>query len=278
MSPSPVQASSSTSIPPLVTGPAATACGYVRGSTDEQQDTLTAQAGQIQRYCEFRGFSLVHQGEEEGETGRQGGRANSPTLPLSPSPTRCFIDSGTSAFSVPFYERPVAGGMVTWMQEQGVKNLILTKLDRGFRNTLDCLFTIQDLNAKGIAIHILDMQLDTSTSIGKFVLTVMAGVAELENERRSERQRDVFKVRKAQNRRCGTIPYGQRLKEGSDDQFEPDPYEQAILARILTGDLATCSANEAARRLNAAGIPAKRGGAWFPATVNNLRQRNAVML
>ena len=241
-------------IPPLQA-----ACGYVRGSTDEQQDTLTAQSQQIAAYCQFKSLELCHP-ETRGAT---------------------FIDSGTSAFSVPFYEREVAADMVAWMVAQKVRHLVFTKLDRGFRNTLDCLFTLRDLAAKGITVHILDLSLDTSTPVGKFVLTVMAAMAELENERRSERQKDVFKVRKAAGQICGNIPYGWRLAEkseaaGGDGQLAPDLYEQAILARLTTGDLAACSANEAARRLNAAGTPAKKGGAWFGAAIGKIRQAAAV--
>jgi len=226
------------------------ACGYVRGSTVEQIDTLTAQAEHIRKYCEFKGLALAH-----------------------PTPgAQCFIDSGTSG-TVPFYERACAASMVTWMAETGVKHLILAKLDRGFRDALDCLFTVADLEKKGVTLHILDIQLDMSTPVGKLIVTVLAAIAEMENKRRSERQKDAFKVRRAENKICGAIPYGYRLGD-DDESLEPIEGEQAILARLLTGDLAACSCNEAARRLNAADIPAKQGGKWHGATIANLRRNS----
>jgi DNA invertase Pin-like site-specific DNA recombinase len=235
------------------------ACGYVRGSTVEQLDTLTAQGDKIRDYCQYRQLTL--RGEREGAGG-----------PLGDSrASDCWVDSGTSG-SVPFYERPIATAMVVWMAAHGVKHLIISKLDRGFRDALDCLFTVSDLAKKGITLHILDLELDMSTPVGKMVLTVLAAIAEMENKRRSERQRDAFRVRKAENKVCGTVPYGYTLA-ADEVTLEPYAYEQRTLARLLTGDLSACSCNEAARRLNAAGIPAKRGGRWFGATVASIQER-----
>lgn len=254
------------SLPPstLDPRPSTLACGYVRGSTEDQVGTLTAQSDQIAAYCAFKKFTLIHPS------------STSPDQPstLNPQPAACFIDSGTSAFSTPFYQRPVAAGMVALMLAAGVRHLVITKLDRGFRNTLDCLTTLADLAAKGIAVHVLDLQLDTSTSVGNFVLTVMAAMAQLENERRSERQKDVFKVRRAQSLRCGKVPYGKRLDPTNPrGKMLDDEYEQQTLARLLPGgDLATLPGNAAARQLNTEGKPAKHGGKWHGPTVNQLRK------
>lgn len=232
--------------------------GYVRGSTDEQQNTLESQEGQIRAYCTFRGFELV----------------------------RLFLDSGESAFSTAFYERPQAAAMLAWMNgkadETGkarATGIVFAKLDRGFRDALDCLFTVDDLARRGVQLHILDIQLDTTTPVGKLVLTMMAAIAEFENHRRSERQKAGFAVMKRNSQRCGNVPYGWDAMPSNRfsktgrlaDDLVPNEEEQRILRRIIEGDLSHISDNAAARQLNGEGIPAKKGGRWHGATVRSVR-------
>ena len=66
--------------------------------------------------------------------------------------------------------------------------LIVTKLDRLSRSTVDTLNLINELNERGVIFKALDIQLDTTTPTGKFAVTVMAAVAELERTRIRERQ------------------------------------------------------------------------------------------
>lgn len=232
--------------------------GYIRGSTDEQQNTLTAQRVQIEAYCAFKGLTLL----------------------------KCFIDEGESAFSVDFYERPIAAEMITRMTEIGAASIIITKLDRGFRNALDCLFTVQDLESRGIGLHLLDLQLDPTSPIGKLLLTMLAAIAEFENKRRAERQMAGFAVMRSQGQRTGTVPYGwearpsrRQSKTGRQaDDLAPIHHEQEWLVKMCEGDWHDVSANEVARRLNAAGIPAKKGGKWYGATVQSVRQHALIAI
>ena len=70
----------------------------------------------------------------------------------------------------------------------GLTGLIVTKLDRLSRNTVDTLNLINDLSERKVQFKALDIQLDTTTPTGKFAVTVMAAVAELERTRIRERQ------------------------------------------------------------------------------------------
>jgi DNA invertase Pin-like site-specific DNA recombinase len=236
----------------LITTPLPKVVGYIRGSTLEQQNTLEAQEKQIRAYCDYRGLELV----------------------------RCFTDSGESAFSVSFYERPAAAEMLAWARENGVSGIVFPKLDRGFRDALDCLFTCDDLNRKGVQLHILDIQLDTTTPVGKLVLTMMAAIAEFENRRRSERQQAGFEVMKANGQRCGSVPYGwtavpagRKSKTGRDaEDLVPNPGEQIVLRRVVMGDLSAMADNAAARLLNFEGVPAKKGGKWHGSAVRAVRK------
>ena len=239
--------------PTLLTPQLSTCVGYTRGSTLEQQNTLVAQATDIRNYAAYRKLGLA-------ET---------------------FVDSGESAVSVPFLERPKVAEMLAFMQQHGITAIIITKLDRGFRDAVDLLTTVDILQARGISIHLLDIGLDPTSPLGKAICTIMAAIAAFECERRSERQHVAFAAMKQQGQRCGNIPYGWRAipsrrvsKTGRQaEDLEPVPEEQAIIRRLTIGDLATLSGNEAARRLIAENIPTKKGAPWKGATIHGIRKR-----
>lgn len=65
--------------------------------------------------------------------------------------------------------------------------LVVTKLDRFARNTIDGLTIIRQLLDKGVAVHILNMGLIDNTSTGKLILTIMLGFAEFERDTIIER-------------------------------------------------------------------------------------------
>lgn len=69
--------------------------------------------------------------------------------------------------------------------------IIVTKLDRFARSTKDALHTIELLNNKGVSLIVLNMggdRVDTSTAIGKLMITVLSGIAEFEADMIRERQ------------------------------------------------------------------------------------------
>lgn len=58
--------------------------------------------------------------------------------------------------------------------------LIVTKLDRLARNTVDGIQIIESLFNKGVAVHVLNVGLLENTTMGKFFLTTLLAVAEME--------------------------------------------------------------------------------------------------
>lgn len=66
--------------------------------------------------------------------------------------------------------------------------LVVWKLDRLARNTLDLLQIKDDVAAKGAGLVVLDMDIDTSTASGLCFLEMLAVFAEFETNLRRERQ------------------------------------------------------------------------------------------
>jgi DNA invertase Pin-like site-specific DNA recombinase len=72
--------------------------------------------------------------------------------------------------------------------------LIVTKLDRLARSTLDMLNIIGDLGKRGVGVRSLaERDIDTTTPAGKLMLTVFAAIAQFERERIKERQAEGIK-------------------------------------------------------------------------------------
>ena len=68
--------------------------------------------------------------------------------------------------------------------------LVITKLDRLARSTLDLTQIAEDLKNRGIELVVIDQNIDTSTPTGKLLFNMLASIAEFENDIRRERQSD----------------------------------------------------------------------------------------
>lgn len=84
--------------------------------------------------------------------------------------------------------------------------LVVTKLDRLGRSVRDVLALKQQITAKGGALRILALGLDTASPTGNLILQTLAAVAEFEREIMLERQREGIAKAKAEGRYRGRKP------------------------------------------------------------------------
>lgn len=84
--------------------------------------------------------------------------------------------------------------------------LVVTRLDRLARSVAHLLTLVERIEAKGAALRILNMGVDTSTPTGKLMLTMLAGVAEFERAIMLERQREGIAKAKAEGKYKGRKP------------------------------------------------------------------------
>ncbi|OUB93538.1 resolvase [Bacillus thuringiensis serovar medellin] len=66
--------------------------------------------------------------------------------------------------------------------------LVVTRMDRLGRNTIQLLQFIEHLHKKGVHFAVLNLGIDTRTPTGKFFLTVMSAFSELDREMIKEKQ------------------------------------------------------------------------------------------
>lgn len=224
------------------------AVGYIRVSTFEQASegvSIDAQRKSIERYCELHEFDLVD----------------------------VFVDPGVSA-SKPLFERPEGARLQTMLAGDDCPDkLVALKLDRLFRNAQDCLETVDFLRSRDVSLASVREQIDTSSAMGRFFLTIMAAMAEMELATIRERTQYAMDHLKAEGKRAGTIPYGYRLDIDGKTLRECGE-EQAIIARILELHHTGMSYRALADWLNAKSIvPRREGGKWHHTAIYRLVQR-----
>lgn len=141
------------------------AFGYTRVSPCERdiEPSMQAQADIIERYYEYR------------------------LKPLGITFEGVFEDRLESAWKKVFAQRPAGADLNVKLQAGD--HVIFSRLDRGFRLGRDLLNMHAAWSDRGVTLHFADMQLDTSTAVGKVFMTVAVAFAEWYSAALSERMK-----------------------------------------------------------------------------------------
>jgi DNA invertase Pin-like site-specific DNA recombinase len=111
-----------------------------------------------------------------------------------------FMDEAVSG-ATKASEREGFASLLNYIREGDT--LIVTGIDRLGRNTIDVLQTVEMLQAKGVKIISLREGFDLSTSVGKAMMTMMAGLASLEKDLIAERRAAGIKRAQSEGVHCG---------------------------------------------------------------------------
>jgi DNA invertase Pin-like site-specific DNA recombinase len=84
--------------------------------------------------------------------------------------------------------------------------LMITRLDRLARSTLDLCEIAETLERKGVQLKVLDQNIDTSDATGRLLFNMLAAIGQFETEIRAERQMDGIAKAKQQGIRFGRRP------------------------------------------------------------------------
>lgn len=220
--------------------------GYVRVSTREQTESglsLSSQERRIVQYCEYKELNLL----------------------------KIIRDENVSA-ATPLSER-IGGSELMRMALDLKCGVVAIKLDRLFRDAHDCLGVTKEWSEKGVALHLMDLGVDTKTAMGRAFLTNAATYAELEKNLISERTKEALNQIKIEGGTLGAPAFGWELSEDLDEngrrKVVPKTDELRVLYECLALRQAGHTYQQIADKFNREGIPTKRGGVWHPSSVRN---------
>jgi len=94
-----------------------------------------------------------------------------------------------------------------------IEAVIVYKLDRLSRKTIDILNTLDAWEKKNIAFHSITDRIDTKTAAGKFLLTILSALAQMERDLISERTVDALAHKKRIGEWCGRVPFGYKIED-----------------------------------------------------------------
>lgn len=81
--------------------------------------------------------------------------------------------------------------------------ILVTKMDRLGRNTLEMVGLVEDFSAQGVTVYFLDDHLNTAGETGKLIITILAAVAQSERSRILERTNEGREAAKERGVRFG---------------------------------------------------------------------------
>lgn len=146
-------------------------------------------------------------------------------------PPRRFVEEKVSG-SVPAMQRPGFVKLLDKLEEGDT--LIVTKLDRIGRDSIDVQSTVRLFGERGIRLVVLQLgNLDLTSSAGALMVKVLAAVADFERELIVERTQAGQARARAEGKHMG------RPSKTSDEQ------KAAIRARLEAGDSVSQVAREA---------------------------------
>ncbi|MGO8761133.1 MAG: recombinase family protein [Desulfobaccales bacterium] len=216
------------------------AVGYVRVSTEEQARegvSLENQGAKIKAYCELNDFVLIE----------------------------IVADEGLSAKNL---NRPGIKKILDMARNKEIEALVVYKLDRAFRSTIDALEVTKELDNYGIGFHSINERLDTKSPLGKFFFTLIAGIAEMERGMIGERTSDALQRKIEKGEHVGHIPFGYKVEGTQLTPFLPEQ-EVIRLAKELRDRGYTLQA--IAEEFKSRGVKTKRGLVkWYPTSIRNI--------
>lgn len=148
-----------------------------------------------------------------------------------------FIEDPDSSAGTALQDREKGAELLKYVQTHQCDHIIVQRIDRLFRNTVDGLETMKFLTNQGIHVHFADEggnSINTTTSTGRFIFTILLGRATYERELIGERTSIALLDYQRRGKRISkNAPYGKMFDPNNPDWMIDDPKEQNIIGIML---------------------------------------------
>ncbi len=175
--------------------------GYIRVSTDSQENSVITQKDMIQQFSKMNGITMDDY----------------------------FIDFGISGKSILKREKYLE--LMELVESGKVKTIVTTSLSRWSRNTLDLLKSIEVLKKHEVDFRVIKEQVSLNSPMGEFFVSILGSIYTLERQLTSERTKDVIKNKKVNGKVYGRTPFGYDTNDGV---LIENSYEQKVLRKMNT--------------------------------------------
>lgn len=174
--------------------------GYIRVSTELQDNSVLTQKETIDNYSKLHGIEIDEH----------------------------FVDFGISGKDTIKREKYLK--LMELVENGKVKTIITTSLSRWSRNTLDLLKSIEILKKNKTDLVVIKENIPSLyTPMGNFFITTLGSVYQLEREMCSVRTKDVIQNKKKNGKVYSRTPYGFDNKGG---MLVKNIYEQKVLRKM----------------------------------------------
>ena len=174
--------------------------GYIRVSTDSQENSVLTQKEMISNYSKLKGIEIDDY----------------------------FVDFGISGKNTIKREKYLE--LMELVKSGKVTTIITTSLSRWSRNTLDLLKSVEVLKKHKVSFEVIKEQVSLNTPMGEFFVSILGSIYTLERQLTSERTKDVINNKKKSGKVYSRVPFG--FEKDGDDLVE-NSYEQKVLRKMM---------------------------------------------
>ena len=175
--------------------------GYIRVSTDSQDNSVITQKEMIENYSKLKGMEIDDY----------------------------FVDFGISGKNTIKREKYLK--LMEMVENGKIDTIVTTSLSRWSRNTLDLLKSVEVLKKHKVSFEVIKEQVSLNSPMGEFFVSILGSIYTLERQLTSERTKDVIKNKKMNGKVYSRVPYGYESKDGI---LIENPLEQRLLRKINT--------------------------------------------
>ena len=205
--------------------------GYIRNSRLTQENSVETQTKLITDFCKTNNITL----------------------------DEIIVDEGISGSGEKTDKRDGYNSVLNMIKDGELDTLVVISISRWGRNLGEIYNSVQLMEKKGVKFLSIKENVDTSSIYGRFTLSLLGSLYEMELELIKERVRDTLRVKKENGKVYSPTPFG--FDRNGDDLVE-NKKEKRLLRKMLRLKENGFSYGDVSKYLTKNRHKTKSGGKW----------------